>query len=70
MPCCVADSDLPTAEIREDESIIQMMNSEKYNDLRSKMMKDEAVPECKRCYDLELMGEWTMRQSHNKRRGP
>jgi hypothetical protein len=69
MPCCVADSNLPTAEIREDESIIQMMNSEKYNDLRSKMMKDEAVPECKRCYDLELMGEWTMRQSHNKRRG-
>ena len=69
MPCCVADSDLPTAEIREDESIIQMMNSEKYNDLRSKMMKDEAVPECKRCYDLEMMGEWTMRQSHNRRRG-
>ena len=69
MPCCIADSDLPTAEIREDESIIQMMNSEKYNDLRSKMMKDEAVPECKRCYDLEMMGEWTMRQSHNRRRG-
>ena len=41
MPCCVADSDLPTAEIREDESIIQMMNSEKYNDLRSKMMKED-----------------------------
>ena len=69
MPCCIADSDMPTSEIRNDESIIQMMNSEKYNDLRSKMMKDEAVPECKRCYDLETMGEWTMRQSHNRRRG-
>ena len=69
MPCCVADSELPTAELRDDESIIQMMNSDKYNDLRSKMMRDEPVAECKRCYDLELMGEWTMRQSHNKRKG-
>jgi hypothetical protein len=33
------------------------------------MMRDEPVAACKRCYDLELMGEWTMRQSHNKRRG-
>ena len=69
MPCCVADSELPTAELRDDESIIQMMNSDKYNELRSKMMRDEPVAECKRCYDLELMGEWTMRQSHNKRKG-
>ena len=69
MPCCVADSDLPTSEIRNDESIIQMMNTDKYNDLRKKMMRDEAVPECKRCYDLETMGEWTMRQSHNRRKG-
>jgi len=69
MPCCVADSDMPVAEIREDESIIQMMNSSDYKQMRLDMMKDEPVAACKRCYDLELMGEWTMRQSHNKRRG-
>ena len=69
MPCCIADSELPVAEIREDESIIQMMNSEDYKTMRLEMMRDEPVAACKRCYDLELMGEWTMRQSHNKRRG-
>lgn len=33
------------------------------------MLEDEPVEACKRCYDLELMGTWTMRQSHNMRRG-
>lgn len=69
MPCCVADSNMPVAEIKKDESIIQMMNSEDYKKMRSAMLNDEPVEACKRCYDLELMGTWTMRQSHNKRRG-
>jgi hypothetical protein len=69
MPCCIADSDMPVANINPDESIIEMMNSERYKEIRSAMLKDEAVPECKRCYDLEMLGTWTMRQSHNKRRG-
>lgn len=69
MPCCIADSNMPVAEIKKDESIIQMMNSEDYKKMRSAMLNDEPVEACKRCYDLELMGTWTMRQSHNKRRG-
>lgn len=69
MPCCIADSNMPVAEIKEDESIIQMMNSEDFKRMRSAMLNDEPVEACKRCYDLELMGTWTMRQSHNKRRG-
>jgi hypothetical protein len=69
MPCCIADSNMPVAEIKKDESIIQMMNSEDYKRMRSAMLNDEPVEACKRCYDLELMGTWTMRQSHNKRRG-
>jgi hypothetical protein len=69
MPCCVADSNMPVAEIKEEESIIQMMNSDDFKKIRSAMLNDEPVEACKRCYDLELMGTWTMRQSHNKRRG-
>lgn len=69
LPCCVADSNMPVAHIKSDESIIQMMNSEEYKQMRLKMMNDEYVDACKRCYDLELMGTWTMRQSHNKRKG-
>jgi hypothetical protein len=69
MPCCVADSNMPVAKIESDQSIIEMMNSPRYNEIRTAMLNDEEVPECKRCFDLELMGTWTMRQSHNKRRG-
>jgi len=69
MPCCVADSNMPVAQIDPDQSIIEMMNSDRYNEIRKAMLNDEEVPECKRCFDLELMGTWTMRQSHNRRRG-
>ncbi|MFY8212052.1 MAG: twitch domain-containing radical SAM protein [Candidatus Nanopelagicus sp.] len=69
MPCCIADSNMPVAELKKDESIIQMMNSTDYKKMRTAMLNDEPVEACKRCYDLELMGTWTMRQSHNKRRG-
>ena len=69
MPCCVADSNKPVAKIRSDESVIQMMNSEEYKKMRLAMLNDEPVEACQRCYDLEKVGTWTMRQSHNKRRG-
>jgi len=69
MPCCIADSNMPVANIKNDESIIQMMNSEDYKKMRTAMLVDEPVEACKRCYDLEIMGTWTMRQSHNMRRG-
>ena len=69
MPCCVADSSKPVAKIKSDESIIQMMNSEDFKRLRRDMLEDKPSPECKRCNDVELLGTWTMRQSHNKRRG-
>lgn len=69
MPCCVADSNMPVADLRDGESIINMVNSADFKKLRVAMMNDEPVEACKRCYDLELMGTWTMRQSHNKRKG-
>lgn len=70
LPCCVADSDMPVGKIVENQSILDMMNSEEYKKMRLAMLNDEPVPACKRCYDLELMGTWTMRQSHNRRKGP
>jgi hypothetical protein len=69
MPCCVADSNMPVAQIESDQSIIEMMNSEGFKEIRRQMLNDEPVEACTRCYDLELMGTWTMRQSHNRRRG-
>ena len=69
MPCCVADSNMPVAKIDGDQSILDMMNSPDYKKIRAAMLEDEPVEACKRCFDLELMGTWTMRQSHNRRRG-
>lgn len=69
MPCCIADSNQPVADLKNNESIIQMMNSEDFKKVRQAMLNDEPVDLCKRCYDLELIGTWTMRQSHNRRRG-
>lgn len=69
MPCCVADSTKPVSKINPKETIIEMMNSEDYKNMRVAMMNDEPVEACQRCYDLEQIGTWTMRQSHNTRRG-
>ena len=69
MPCCVADSNMPVSKIEGDQSILDMMNSPDYKKIRAAMLEDEPVEACKRCFDLELMGTWTMRQSHNRRRG-
>jgi hypothetical protein len=69
LPCCVADSNMPVAEIKDGQEIIDMMNTPQFNKVREAMMNDEPVEACRRCYDLELLGTWTMRQSHNKRKG-
>jgi len=69
LPCCVADSNKPVGEIKSNESILEMMNSEEYKKMRLNMLNDEPVEACQRCYDLEKLGTWTMRQSHNRRRG-
>lgn len=69
MPCCVADSSKPVSEITEDRSILDVMNSDEYKRMRLAMLNDEYYEPCQRCYTLEEMGTWTMRQSHNVVRG-
>jgi len=69
MPCCVADSDQPVSEISDNKSILDIMNSDGYKDIRLKMLNDEPVSACKRCYDLEALGVWSLRQSQNTVRG-
>jgi hypothetical protein len=69
MPCCVADSNLPVGNLHDYDSIIDMMNSPGFNKIRLAMLNDQPSPECKRCYDIEEIGTWTLRQSHNTRRG-
>jgi hypothetical protein len=69
MPCCVADSNEPVSKIEKGVSVIEMMNTEKYKQIRLDMLNDKPVDICKRCYDLETVGVQTLRQGHNGRRG-
>lgn len=67
MPCCVADSNMPVSSTKEN-SVLNIMNSSRYKEIRLKMLNDEEIPECSRCYSLENYGVWSMRQSNNIRR--
>lgn len=69
MPCCVADSTHPVSQVEPGQSILDMMNSEDFQEIRKLMLEDHRVEVCRRCYELEDMGVTTMRQSHNLRRG-
>ena len=69
LPCCVSDSDQPVSEIKEGESILDLMNSAEYKKMRLAMLNDEKYSACTRCYDLEDNGTWTLRNSQNKVRG-
>lgn len=68
LPCCMANSDMPVATT-DEESIIKIMNSEKYKQLRMNMLNDVPSPECNRCYDLEKYNSWSLRLSNNRVRG-
>jgi len=67
MPCCVADSQKPVSTT-EKENVLEIMNSDRYKEIRLKMLNDQPVEECKRCYELEDYGIWSMRNSNNTRR--
>ncbi len=69
MPCCVADSDKPVSKLDTDKSILDVMNSDAYKEIRRKMLNDEYVDVCRRCFELEDNGIWTLRQSQNLVRG-
>lgn len=68
-PCCMADSSSPLTKVEEHFSLLDMMNSEKFNELRLRMLNDQPSDICKRCYDVELFGTWSLRQSFNTNYG-
>lgn len=68
-PCCMSDSSQPLTTVEQSNSLLEMMNSEKFKELRLNMINDIPSDICKRCYDVELFGTWSLRQSHNTVRG-
>lgn len=65
LPCCIANSNDVYSHVDENESILEMMNSDKFKQMRLAFLNDEPVSTCQRCYDLEALGTTTMRNSHN-----
>ena len=65
MPCCVADSNTPVSEWKSDMTIMDVMNYDEYKKMRKAMLNDEPYAPCQRCYDLESIGTWSLRISHN-----
>jgi len=68
LPCCMANSDLPVSTT-DKESVIEMMNTEEYKQLRKNMLDGTNSDCCNRCYDVERVGQWSLRQSANAVRG-
>jgi len=68
LPCCMANSDKPVSST-DKGSIIEMMNTKEYKQLRKNMLSGTFSDVCNRCYDVERVGQWSLRQSANAVRG-
>jgi hypothetical protein len=68
LPCCMAESTAPVSDT-DKSSVIEIMNSEDYKKLRLNMLNGKKTDICKRCYDVEKLGVWSLRNSQNTVRG-
>jgi MoaA/NifB/PqqE/SkfB family radical SAM enzyme len=64
-PCCMSDPALPVGNTQE-QSLQEIWNGEQMRQLRLNMLQDKKSPECRRCYELEENGMWTLRNSSNE----
>jgi radical SAM protein with 4Fe4S-binding SPASM domain len=64
-PCCMSDPDLPIGNTQE-QSLQDIWNGEQMRTLRLNMLQNKKSPECRRCYELEENGMWTLRKSSNE----
>lgn len=67
LPCCIADSNMPVSDTDKD-TVLDIMNSDRFKEIRLEMLQDKKIAECQRCYSLEDYGVWSLRQSNNRRR--
>ena len=63
-PCCLSDPNHPVGNTQE-QSLQDIWNGPEMRKLRLNMLEDKKSPECRRCYELEENGVWTLRNSSN-----
>lgn len=64
--CCVSDSAVRLGVVSEKTSIADVWNSDRMKENRLKMLRDEPVSECQRCYEIEKSGGLSQRLDHNR----
>ena len=64
-PCCMSDPDLPVGNTKE-QSMQDIWNGKEMRQLRLNMLQNKKSLECRRCYELEENGMWTLRKSSNE----
>jgi radical SAM protein with 4Fe4S-binding SPASM domain len=65
LPCCIGDHRLPLGNIQQ-QSVAEVWNSDRYKQMRLKMLSGEQCSECKSCYQTENAGVNSFRQSVNR----
>lgn len=67
-PCCMGDMDLPVGDFKKDD-LRTVWNSPAMKQLRKNMMEGKKSPECRKCYEQDRSGFFSMRKSMNKHFG-
>ena len=67
-PCCQSEMKHPVGNCREN-TLEQIWNDAPMRDIRRRMLTDQAVDACTRCYEQEASGFFSGRQSANKHHG-
>jgi radical SAM protein with 4Fe4S-binding SPASM domain len=66
IPCCESMYSMPIGNIKDD-TIANIMNSEKFKTIRKNMLEGRHSIECSRCYDAEDNGVESERDRQNKK---
>ena len=64
-PCCMTPAETPVGQLRTTK-LKDVWNGKKMRELRKKMLNDEKISSCNRCYELEQAGHLTLRQNLNR----
>jgi radical SAM protein with 4Fe4S-binding SPASM domain len=67
-PCCFGDYHTPMGNLR-DNTMEEVWNNPAYKDLRQNMLADKASSVCKKCYEQESNGIFSLRNSINRSHG-
>ena len=68
-PCCLAVAELPIGNLKEESMEEVWHNDIMQNDIRYKMLNDQQVKHCAKCYEQEENGFFSMRNAANKHHG-